>query len=119
MILAWAGLVVVVALIGALLSVPAAAASVVHWPDDAPLNLHDNRGRDPHLRHLARVLTSDSPAEAQRVVADLAEAERRSAWPPRGSLDPQVARFVSDPPDRDHARFLHRLADALERIEQP
>lgn len=126
MILAWAGLVVAVILLAAALALPASGPAAPDWPEDAPLNVHDNRGRDPHLRHLARILSSDSTGEAQRVVHDLAEGVLHSSAitlfegteSARLRLGPQVERFVSEPPARDHDQFLHRLAEALDRIER-
>ena len=125
MIIAWVGLVVVAVLV--VMAVPASSSiSAVTWPEDAPLNLHDNRALDPHLRHLARILSSDSTTEAQRIVGDLVEglvqspavtlvASSESA---RARLGASVAGFVSDQPARDHDQFLRRLGEALDRIER-
>lgn len=126
MILAWAGLVVAVVLVAVVLALPASGPAAATWPEDAPLNLHDDRGRDPHVRHLARILASDATTEAQRIVGDLAEGALHSTAitlfegteSARARLGPQVERFVSEPPARDHDEFLRRLADALDRIER-
>lgn len=124
MIVAWVGLVVVVVV--AVLALPASTSiGSVAWPEDAPLNLHDDRARDPHLRHLARILSSDSTHEAQSVVADLAEGIVHSpaitlfegAVSARARLGRPVESFVSEQPPKDHRQFLRRLGDALDRIE--
>lgn len=125
MIFAWAGLVVaVVAVLRAL--PPSAMISTVVWPEDAPLSLHDNRARDPHLRHLARILAGDSTAEAQHTVTDLVDGVLNTSaitlfddpTAARERLGPQVAGFISQPPPKDHDQFLRRLGDVLDRIER-
>ena len=127
MILAWAGLVAAVVLLGALLASPVSGlVSSVTWPEDAPLNVHDNRARDPHLRHLARVLSRESTAEAQRAIADLAEGIVTSPSvtlfgresDARARLGSTVESFLREPAGRDHDRFLRRLSDALDSIER-
>ena len=124
MIVAWVGLVVVVVI--ALMALPASnVISQVTWPEDAPLHLHDDRARDPHLRHLARILSSESTAEAQSTVAELAEGivvsstitlfeGVESARARLGSVDS----FVTERPARDHHQFLRQLGEALDRIER-
>ena len=124
MIIAWIGLVAAVLVL--VLTVPVSAAiSTVTWPEEAPLNLHDNRARDPDLRHLARILASDSVVEAHRAVVDIAEQLLRSestspgqAAAARERLGPQATAFLAGPPHNDHERYLRQLRDALGRIEQ-
>lgn len=124
MIAAWAGL--VVAIVAVLVALPAATAiSTVSWPGETPLSLHDNRARDPHLRHLARILASDSTAEAQHTIAEISEGLVNSSAvvlfegdaAARARLGPEVARFIAEAPDQDHERFLRQLAQVLDRIE--
>ncbi|MGN6722182.1 MAG: hypothetical protein ACTHJM_06180 [Marmoricola sp.] len=124
MIIAWVGLFVVIVVV--LMALPASTTiSSIAWPEDAPLHLHDDRARDPHLRHLARILSSDSSREAQAVIADLAEgivsssaiALFEGAESARARLGP-VDAFVTGMPPKDHDQFLRRLGDALDRIER-
>jgi hypothetical protein len=123
-IIAWVGLVVVIVIVA--MAVPASTSiSSVTWPEDAPLHLHDDRARDPHLRHLARILSSDSTREAQATVADLVEGILQSsevtlfegADAARARLAP-VSAFVTDDPPKEHGQFLRRLGDALDHIER-
>lgn len=125
MIFAWVGLVVAVAAV--VIAVPGSTMiSAVGWPGEAPLNLHDNRARDPHLRHLARILGSDSTAEAQRAIADLGEGVvtsssvtlRGGEAAARERIGATLRRFVDEPPAKDHREFLRQLSAALEQIER-
>lgn len=124
MIAAWVGL--VVAVVAVLVALPATTSiSTVVWPGETPLSLHDNRARDPHLRHLARILTSDSTAEAQHAIGAIADGLVSSSAitlfegsaAARARLGPEVASFVEGAPARDHDRFLRELGHVLERIE--
>lgn len=125
MIIAWAGLGVVVGIV--VFATPAQRIiSTAVWPREAPVNLHDNRARDPHLRHLARILDSESTAEAQRTIAGLREGMVTSSMLAvmegdalvRGRLGGAVSSFIDQPPARDHATFLRELGAALEEIER-
>lgn len=125
MIVAWSGLMVGLVLV--VMAIPTSRwISVAIWPGEAPLNLHDNRARDPHLRHLARILGSDSTAQAQRTIAELSEGIVTSSRitllegeaAARQRLGPVVGSFVSEPAPQDHHKFLRHLGDALEQIER-
>lgn len=125
MIVAWVGLVVVLVVL--LMALPSSEMiSAVDWPGNAPLNLHDDRGRDPHLRHLARILGSDSTLEAQRAIADLSEGMVTSLSitlhggeaAARKQLGPALDRFVTEPAPTDHREFLRCLSAALDQIER-
>lgn len=124
MFVGWVAFVVV--LILALAAVPTGRTiSTASWPTETPLSLHDNRARDPHLRHLARILGSDVPAEAQRALAALVDgvvtshavmlAGGEAAARARLGDGVRIAVEESAP---DHARFLRRVSAALDEIER-
>lgn len=121
MIVAWVGLVVVVLAI--LFALPSSIRSAA-WPGETPLSLHDNRAQDPHLRHLARILNSDSTTEAHRTLGAITEGLLTSSSvtlyegtdAARERLGPEVRAFVDKAPT-DHAQFLRGLSHALDRIE--
>lgn len=97
----------------------------VTWPEDEPLNPHDNRALDPHLKHLARVLSTDKVDEAHQ---ELVAITRQLVFSPSvflrlGSADaawdrlgPDAIAFLQNPP-RDPERYRHRLAAVLPQIE--
>lgn len=124
MIVAWAGLVVVLVVVVMTLPTSKTISTVV-WPGEAPLNLHDNRARDPHLRHLARILGTDSSAEVQRTIAELSEGLvtsssitlREGEAAARARLGPALTAFIHGSPAKDHREFLRQLSEALEQIE--
>ena len=124
MIVAWVGLVVVVAAL--LMALPATSTiSEATWPGETPLSLHDNRARDPHLRHLARILGSESSLEAHRTIQTLTEDLLASSTvtlfegsaDARARLGPRVAAFLSESPPKDHHQFLRDLGEVVTRIE--
>lgn len=107
--------------VGAVLAFAAAVSRSVlapTWPEEAPLQVRENRAVDQQLPHLARLVAAEDPAAAHQIVrsvtADLLAASHLS---PAG-LDPRVAAFLADPPLASPARYRAELADALERIER-
>lgn len=125
MIAGWVGLAAAVTALLVWAPQFSAVRSVV-WPGEAPLNVHDDRARDPHLRHLARILGTKSADEVHRAVAELTEQLLQSGSvtlyegteAARRRLGPEVAAFLAEPPTADHEAFLHGLSQALERIER-
>lgn len=100
--------------------------ATVSWPEEAPLNLHDNRARDPHLAHLGRLLASDSLGEAHHTVVDVTERllasgsvtlHIDSTEKARRRLGPSVESFLARPPLGSPQRYRRDLAAALTRIE--
>lgn len=125
MIVAWLGL--IGSVIALLVWSPASSAiRTVVWPGEAPLNIHDDRGRDPHLRHLARILGTESATEVHRTMAALTERLVTSGSitlyegtdSARRRLGPEAASFLAAEPTGDHQAFLRGLSRTLDRIER-
>jgi hypothetical protein len=83
------------------------------WPEEAPLRLREERGRDQRLTQLVRLLAADHLDEAHRAFREVAE-RLAGGRPP----DPRVARFVATPPLGDPDRYRRELAAAMARIGQ-
>ena len=127
MILLWAGLLAAAVALFRYSGRLAADVTAVTWPPEEPLNPHDNRASDPHLAHLARVLTSDLLQEAHTEVVEvtrrlvdsgsvtMALGSKEDAW---ARLGPGVAAFLENPPLHDPPRYRRELATVLTRIEQ-
>lgn len=102
-----------------------AARRTVTWPDEEPLNPHDNRSRDPHLGHLTRVLNTDAVDEAHRELVEITRllvfspsvylrlGSTEAAW---SRLGPDVKAFLANPP-KEPERYRHHLAAVLPKIE--
>lgn len=125
MIAVWIAFAVVVAAVVVYAGGLAAVRRTVGWPEEEPLNPHDNRSLDPHLKHLARILGTDSVDEAHR---ELVGVTRQLVFSPGvflrlGSVDaawdrlgPEVISFLQNPP-KEPERYRHRLAAVLPKIE--
>lgn len=125
MIAVWIGIVLVVAALVVYAGRLAGVFKAVTWPEEEPLNPHDNRSLDPHLKHLARVLGTDAVDEAHRELVGITRqlvfstgvflrlGSADAAW---DRLGPDVISFLQNPP-KDPERYRHRLAAVLPKIE--
>lgn len=103
----------------------AAARRLAVWPEEEPLNPHDDRALDPHLKHLTRLLSTDGVDEVHqevvRVTRDLVYSPSvflrlGSAAAAAQRLGPDATAFLQNPPK--HAeRYRHHLATVLPTIE--
>lgn len=126
MIVLWAGAVFALLSLLRYSARLSAGLRTVAWPDEEPLNVHDNRAQDPHLAKLGRMLNSDLIHEAHHVVVDVTEGLLNSGSvvlyvdstaTARRQLGPGVAQFLIDPPLANPSRYRNELADVLTRIE--
>lgn len=103
----------------------AGARAEVTWPEEEPLNPHDDRALDPHLKHLARLLNTDAVDEAHqelvRITRDLVYSPSvflrlGSASAAARRLGPEATAFLENPP-KQAGRYRHHLAAVLPMIE--
>lgn len=103
----------------------AGARAPVTWPEEEPLNPHDDRALDPHLKHLARLLGTDAVDEVHqelvRITRDLVYSPSvflrlGSVTAAASRLGPEATAFLQDPPKQPE-RYRHHLAAVLPKIE--
>ena len=87
------------------------------WPEEAPLQVRENRARDQQINHLERLVAADDPTAAHLVVREV--TSHLLAMPVLADvrLHPTAAAFVADPPVGSPDRYRRGLAEALKRIE--
>lgn len=103
-----------------------AQAGPVTWPDETPLNAHDNRSHDPRVARLTRLLRAGPTVEAHAELRDAVEELLRDPTTLRRTGDVEggrarlggdVTRFLDGPPTADPERYRRELARVLDRIE--
>ena len=87
------------------------------WPEEAPLQVRENRAHDQQINHLERLVAADDPTAAHLVLREV--TGQLLAMPVLADvrLHPAAAAFVADPPLGSPARYRRELAAALKRIE--
>ncbi|WP_183095926.1 hypothetical protein [Nocardioides stalactiti] len=88
------------------------------WPDEAPLQVRENRARDQQVNHLERLLTADDPTAAHQVVREVTQHLLAMPVLADASLDARTAAFVIDDPPSGADRYRRDLAEAVRRIEE-
>lgn len=125
MILAWVCAAVAV---GGLLAYAIAIANDVispTWPEDAPLQVRDNRAHDLELTHLARLVGARDPATVHaqlvgivdRLLSTTAVLAGPADVDPRSALPAAVRRFLDAPPLDSPDRYRRELATVLDALE--
>ena len=118
MTVVWVALVLAaaaVALYAAFVSRTVASAT---WPDEAPLQLRENRAHDQQINHLERLVAADDPTAAHLVLREVTGDLLAMPVLAEVRLDPRAAAFVADPPVGNADRYRRELAEALKRIEE-
>ena len=87
------------------------------WPEEAPLQVRENRAHDQQINHLERLVAADDPTAAHLVLREV--TGQLLAMPVLADvrLHPSAAAFVADPPIGSPARYRRELVAALKRIE--
>jgi len=87
------------------------------WPEEASLQVRENRAHDQQINHLERLVAADDPTAAHLVLREV--TSQLLAMPVLADvrLDPTAAAFVADPPVGSPARYRRELVQALKRIE--
>jgi|GEM_PF-4754290 len=117
MTVVWVALVLAaaaVALYAAFVSRTVVAAT---WPDEAPLQLRENRARDQQINHLERLVAADDPTAAHQVLRQVTGELLAMPVLAEVRLHPRAAAFIADPPVSSPDRYRRELAEALTRIE--
>lgn len=87
------------------------------WPEEAPLQLRENRAHDQQINHLERLLAADDPTAAHQVLREVTGDLLAMPVLAEARLHPTAAAFVADPPVGSPARYRRELVEALKRIE--
>ena len=88
------------------------------WPEEASLQLRENRAHDQEVNHLERLVAADDPTAAHLVVREVTGHLLAMPVLADARLHPAAAAFVADPPLGSPARYRRELAQALRRIEE-
>ncbi len=88
------------------------------WPEEAPLQLRENRAHDQEINHLERLIAADDPTSAHLVLRDVTGQLLAMPVLADSRLHPTAAAFVVDPPIGSPSRYRRELAQALNRIEE-
>lgn len=88
------------------------------WPEEAPLQIRENRARDQQIHHIERLLAADDPTAAHQVVREVTGDLLAMPVLAESRLHPAAAAFVADPPVGSPDRYRRELAAALKRIEE-
>lgn len=88
------------------------------WPEEAPLQLRENRAHDQEVNHLERLIAADDPTAAHQVLREV--TGHLLAMPVLADvrLHPTAAAFVVGPPVGSPSRYRRELIEALKRIEE-
>lgn len=113
----WVALVVAAAAVSAYVAFVSRTVVAASWPDEAPLQVRENRAHDQQINHLERLVAADDPTPAHQVVREV--TAHLLAMPVLADvrLDPRTAAFVADPPVGSPVRYRRELAEAVQRIE--
>jgi hypothetical protein len=87
------------------------------WPEEAPLQVRENRAHDQQINHLERLVSADDPTAAHHVLREVTTQLLAMPVLADTRLDPVAAAFVADPPVGSPVRYRRELIDALKRIE--
>lgn len=113
-----------IALVLALVAVSVYAALVSQtvvpaaWPEEAPLQVRENRAHDQQINHLERLVAADDPTAAHQVLREVTSDLLAMPVLADARLHPAAAAFVVGPPDGSPARYRRELIEALTRIEE-
>ncbi len=88
------------------------------WPEDAPLQLRENRAHDQQINHIERLLGADDPTAAHDVLREVTAQLMAMPVLAETRIDPAAAAFVVGPPAGSPDRYRRELAEALRRIER-
>lgn len=88
------------------------------WPEEAPLQLRENRAHDQEVNHLERLIAADDPTAAHLVLRDVTRQLLAMPVLADARLHPRAAAFLADPPVGTPVRYRRELAEALDRIEE-
>lgn len=116
MIAVWGALAVATAVVALLALGVWGLTGVVVWPEEAPLNVRENRAHDQELGHLARLLAAADPQAAHATVRAVADDLVATSILEDAHLDASTTSFLAAPPT-DADTYRRRLADTLDRIE--
>jgi len=88
------------------------------WPEEASLQVRENRAHDQQINHLERLVAADDPTAAHLVVREVTGHLLAMQVLADARLDRTSAAFLADPPVGSPARYRRELAEALTRIEE-
>lgn len=88
------------------------------WPEEAPLQVRENRAHDQQVNHLERLVAADDPTAAHLLLREVTGDLLAMPVLAHARLHPAAAAFVLDPPVGSAARYRRELIEALKRIEE-
>ncbi|RHW27951.1 hypothetical protein D0Z08_06610 [Nocardioides immobilis] len=117
MTVVWVALVLTAAAVAFYAAFVSRTVTPTTWPDEAPLQVRENRAHDQQIHHLERLVAADDPTAAHQVVREVTGDLLAMPVLAEVRLDPRAAAFVADPPVGNPDRYRRDLAAALKRIE--
>ncbi|KAA1425606.1 hypothetical protein [Nocardioides antri] len=118
MTVVWAAIVLTVAAVALYTAFVSRTVDSATWPEDAPLQLRENRAHDQQINHIERLLSVEDTTAAHQVLREVTAQLLAMPVLAETRLDPAAAAFVVGPPPRSPDRYRRELAEALRRIEQ-
>jgi hypothetical protein len=114
----WIALVVAAAAVAFYAAFVSRTVVSASWPEEASLQVRENRAHDQQINHLERLVAADDPTAAHQVLREVTGHLLAMPVLADARLDRTTAAFVADPPVGSPARYRRELGDALTRIEE-
>lgn len=118
MIAVWVAIGVATAAVALYAAYVSQRVAAVTWPEEAPLQVRENRAHDQQINHIERLVSADDPTAAHAVLREVTGQLLSMPVLADSRLDTAAAAFVVGPPAGRPDRYRRNLAEALKRIEQ-
>lgn len=118
MTVVWGAIVLAAAAVALYAAFVSRTVETATWPEEAPLQLRENRAHDQQINHIERLLFVEDTTAAHQVLREVTAQLLAMPVLADTRLDPAAAAFVVGAPTRSPERYRRELAEALRRIEQ-